>query len=115
MTVMDADQCFANLVEEYAGGAGVTLPGESGTGGFGSHALKINGSIFAMLVRGHLVVKLPPQRVEALVASGIGEPFEANKGKPMTEWVTVADTDPEIWRQLSQEAVAFVGSGRITP
>jgi hypothetical protein len=107
---MDTEEQFAELVEEYAGVPGVTLPGESGRSGFGSHALKVNGSIFAMLVRGHLVVKLPALRVDALVEEGSGVPFDANKGKPMKEWLTVSDADAGRWLELSNEALAFVGS-----
>jgi hypothetical protein len=107
---MTPGECFADLVDEFARSPGVTLPGDSGGSGFGSNALKVNGSIFAMLVRGHLVVKLPRQRVDALVGSGVGVPFDANKGKPMKEWLTVSDANLGRWLELSTEALAFVGS-----
>ena len=48
---------FESLCEEYAGVSGVTVP--EGGSGFGSRAIKINKSIFAMLVSERLVVKLP--------------------------------------------------------
>ena len=50
------------------GADGVTPP--QGGGGFGRSALRYRGKIFAMLVRGSLVVKLPAGRVTELVASG---------------------------------------------
>ena len=109
---MDNEELFADLIDAFAGSPGVTLPRESGRSGFGSHALKVNGSIFAMLVRGHLVVKLPRERVGALVGSGVGVPFDANKGKPMKEWLTVTSADNERWLSLSREALEFVGSKR---
>lgn len=43
---------------------------------FGSTGLKIHNKIFAMLVRGRLVVKLPRVRVDALVESKDGERFD---------------------------------------
>ena len=48
---------YRDLVEALAGRSGVTLG--SGRRGFGSDALLVNGHIFAMVSRGHLVLKLP--------------------------------------------------------
>ena len=107
-------QRFDQLVEGFAGRPGVTAPG-GGRPRFGSSALKVDGSIFAMLTRGELVVKLPRARVSELVASGAGRPFDAGKGSPMKEWVVVADPDLEEWRVLAEEALAFVGRGRSGP
>ncbi len=92
--------------------AGVTLPGESGRSGFGRGALKVNGSIFAMMPRGQLVVKLPAARVTELCADGTGTPFDANKGKPMKEWLVVEKTNLRAWKKLAHEACAFVGGIR---
>lgn len=64
-----------------------------------------------MLTRDRLVVKLPRARVEELIASGEGAPFDAGKGHPMKEWLTVAvDASDTKWRSLAREALAFVGS-----
>jgi hypothetical protein len=101
---------FAALAEAFAGRPGVTLPEESGRRGFGSSALKVDGSIFAMLTRGQLVVKLPRDRVDALIANGTGGPFDAGKGKPMKEWLTVLSDDDETGMTLTYEAFAFVAS-----
>jgi hypothetical protein len=97
---------FESLCEAYAGEAGVTVP--EGGSGFGSNALKINRSIFAMLVDDRLVVKLPAGRVAELISSGAGLPFDAGKGKPMKEWV-VLSVDDDACRELVAEALAFVG------
>lgn len=97
---------FESLCEEYAGKAGVTVP--EGGSGFGSNAIKINKSIFAMLVNDRLVVKLPAARVAELIAAGDGAPFDAGKGKPMKEWVGLA-VDDDACRKLVAEAMTFVG------
>jgi hypothetical protein len=100
---------FATLVEAFAGEPGVTLPHESGSRAFGSSALKVNGSIFAMLTRGQLVVKLPRERVSALIHDGIGDSFDAGKGTPMKEWLTVVGDDQNTWLALAHEGLNFVG------
>ena len=102
------EERFDRLAGALAGRPGVTLPGADGTRGFGSSALKAGGSIFAMLTRGRLVVKLPRARVAELVASGAGEPFDAGKGTPMKEWLVVAAADDDVWQELAEEARAFV-------
>ena len=76
--------------------------------GFGSSALKVNNKIFAMLVNGRLVVKLPRARVTELIETGRGQPFDSGKGTPMKEWVTLTGDEAEC-RALVVEAQAFVG------
>ena len=106
--VSDPERQFADLAEHFAGEEGVELPREGGPRRFGSDALTVHGSIFAMLTRGELVVKLPAARVAELVASGNGLPFMAGKGRSMREWVVVAVDDPLQWHELAREALAFV-------
>jgi hypothetical protein len=106
----DAEERFAALIEKLSAHPGVTTPDESGRGGFGSSALKVNGSIFAMVTRGHLVVKLPRDRVNALIGDGIGGSFDAGKGTPLKEWLTVMSHDQHTWLARAQEALDFVGS-----
>jgi hypothetical protein len=81
MTQVEPEERLAELLLAFAGAPGVTLPGQDGRRGFGRSALKVDGSIFAMLVRGHLVVKLPRRRVDALVEARTGVAFDANKGR----------------------------------
>lgn len=79
-----AEDRFATIVEELLGNPDVTPP--SGTG-FGSSGLKVGGKIFAMLSsKGKFVVKLPQQRVNALIALGDGERFDPGHGRLMKEW-----------------------------
>ena len=98
---------FEDLVTEFNDVEGVTPP--RGGAGFGRSALRYRGKIFAMHVRGALVVKLPADRVAALVAAGHGAHFDANKGTPMREWFAAnPDNDPAAnWSALAAEALAF--------
>ncbi|MGH3471932.1 MAG: hypothetical protein ACRDPG_07790 [Nocardioidaceae bacterium] len=65
-----------------------------------------------MLVRGRLVVKLPKARVDALVAAGDGVRFDANKGTPMKEWLSI-DPDATLdWLPLAREAMQHVSPHR---
>lgn len=103
------EERYATLVEEFLGDRDVEQSGK----GFGSDALKVRGKIFAMLAQGRLVVKLPRQRVDALVASGDGERFDPRRdGRVMKEWLALAPTSPLEWLPLAQEARAFVASAR---
>jgi len=78
--------------------------------GFGTNAgLRIHGRIFAMLVGGELVVKLARDRVDELVGAGVGERFDAGKGRPMKEWVSVPPSASRRWKALVEEARGFVG------
>jgi hypothetical protein len=96
---------FEELLGEFSDIDGVTLP--HGGSGFGRSALRYRGKIFAMFVRGALVVKLPGQRVDELIAAGHGARFDANKGTPMREWFTVAPDCPLPWPGLATEALDF--------
>ena len=78
-----------------------------GGGKFGANGLKARGKLFALLVRGRLVVKLPRARVDEMVAAGRGAPFDTGRGRVMKEWVVI--TSPRAaWIELAREAFAFV-------
>lgn len=98
---------FAFLVEEFLGEPDVTPPSRGRA--FGSSALKVRQKIFAMLVRGRLVLKLPKTRVDALVASGDGERYDPrHDGRLMSEWVTIEPESKVAWVPLAREALEFV-------
>lgn len=98
---------FERLVDELVATPGVTPPGPGK--GFGSSALRYDRKIFAMFVRDRLVVKLPKARVDALVASGDGDRFDANKGTPMKEWISLRPSSTVDWASLAREGLAFAG------
>ncbi len=108
--VWDPDERFAALAGTFTDTPGVSAPGKSEGHGFGSLALKVDGSIFAMLTRGQLVVKLPRDRVKALIDSRAGSPFTADKDRPMREWLTVAENNEDTWSALAREALSFVAN-----
>lgn len=76
---------------------------------FGSDGLKAGGKVFAMSVKGRLVVKLVAERVAELVASGVAVPFDPGHGRVMREWAAVADRPDVDWLELSREALHIVG------
>jgi len=99
----------------------ITL-GVPGKKGFGSEAGYpragvAGGKIFAMLSGGRLVVKLPRGRVDGLVASGDGDRFDPDHGRPMKEWLSVGQASAEGWLPLATPvrgypALAFVAAER---
>lgn len=97
------------MVDELVGLPGVSPP--QGGRGFGRSAVRFNGKIFAMFVRGRLVLKLPVARVTALVDAGHGVRFDANKGTPMREWLSLDPRSDQEWLPLAHEALGFA-SGR---
>jgi len=75
------------------------------------NVLTTRGKIFAMLVKGKLVTKLPKDRVDELVQRGIGKRFEPGPGRLMKEWLVVAPGRAP-WVPLAEEAYRFVGRGK---
>lgn len=102
----NASQLFDELVRELLDHDGVEPP--SGGRSFGRSALKVDNKIFAMLVNDCLVVRLPAERIAAVLQSGAGQPFDANKGRPMKEWLQLEVADRSVWTGLAGEALAFV-------
>lgn len=102
----EAEQRFGSLSDSL-----LADPGISEGRMFGSQGLKIGGKVFAMLVRGRLVVKLPAERVAALVAAGAGELFDPGHGRLMKEWITVLPGADVDWQALALEAKTYVGGG----
>jgi hypothetical protein len=96
------DPALAQIADAYE-----KQPAERGRK-FGSNGLKTKrGKLFALFTQSTLVVKLPKERVAALVAAGVGKPFDPGHGRPMKEWLTV--TSPKAsWFDLAKEAHAYV-------
>jgi hypothetical protein len=106
MAASTPGQRYAQIVRAFLRRPGITQQGR----GFGSAALKVRGKMFATLSpAGALVVKLPRQRVDALVADGQGKPFEPGPSRVMTEWLELYAASDKDWTSLAEEALAFVG------
>ena len=102
----NGDHEFERVAETFADDRQVT------TGKMmSSMGLKVNGKIFAMLVRGRLVAKLPKDRVDDLIRSGAGERFDPRGGgRLMKECVVL--TSAKHWTEIAKEAHRFVKGKR---
>jgi hypothetical protein len=89
-------------------------PTKGGRRRFGSNGLKVGGKLFALFTQGTLVVKLPRERVEALVDEGVGEAFDPGHGRRMREWLTVVSPRAQ-WVELAKEAGAYVARSTRAP
>ncbi len=103
----DADKAFEAVSGAFATDRSVTR-GKM----FGSAGMKVKNKVFAMLVKGELVVKLPRERVEAIVASKRGKDFDPGHGRLMKEWVAVGSPSEKEWIHIAREARDFVASLR---
>jgi hypothetical protein len=104
---MTAETRYAELVEHFRFRRNVSQVTEGK--GFGSSGqLRVDARIFAMLVRGELVLKLPRKRVDELVKRNAGRRFDAGKRTPMREWFVLSPASRQPWIALAQEALDFV-------
>lgn len=85
-----------------------TLEGVSRGRMFGADGLKYAGKVFAMEVKGRLVVKLPAGRVDELAASGAVR-FDPGHGRLMREWASVGAEATLDWVALAREALSMAG------
>ncbi|HVH16604.1 MAG TPA: hypothetical protein VNA15_12935 [Candidatus Angelobacter sp.] len=110
----DPETEFASVVAGLRNKLGVTPPsdGEGTRRKFGSNGLRINGKVFAMLsAEKRLIVKLPRERVDALVDAGDGERFDPRRnGRVMREWIVMKTSSITDWLKLAREALDFVGN-----
>ena len=79
---------------------------------FGVPGIKTGGKMFAMSVKGELIVKLPKGRVDSLLASNKGKQFYHlfDKDRVMKEWVAIGQKNKRDWTKLAREAKDFVTS-----
>jgi hypothetical protein len=84
-------------------------PGVSRWTMMGLPCLRVDGAFFAACDRrtGHLLVKLPQERVEDLVAAGRAEPF-APAGRRFRQWAAIPHAQGRDWPALLDDALAFM-------
>jgi len=97
---------YQHIVDQFESEAGV----ETGRM-FGAEGLKIVGKVFAMEVKGHLVIKLPAARANQLVAAGDARLFDPGHGRLMKEWVEIESGSKANWLSLAEESFSFVKAG----
>ena len=75
----------------------------------GGRCARVSGEFLALadFKDSGLVVKLPRERVDALIAAGTGQPF-APAGKVFREWIAIPYRHRRRWRALVREGVGFV-------
>src|SRR5438094_10438515 len=106
----ESELAFAKLAETLSKDPRVDPPEMARSKGFGSKGLKVARKLFAFHSKGRLVVKLPADRVEALVRAGTGERFDPGHGRLMKQWLAVPHNDKKLWPRLAREALEFAGS-----
>ena len=102
------DELFAGLVTVYMEKPRVTLEQA-----FHNEVLKVDNKVFAMVVRGQLVVKVPAQQCADMIVARRAVAFEPSPGRRMREWIAVDPVDPgsaNDWGQLAEDAYRYVGS-----
>lgn len=102
----EVDPSFAPIVSAFASDRQVSC-GKL----MASYGIRVKGKIFAMLVGGRLVAKLPKARVDELVGSGKGTRFDPGHGRLMKEWISMPPGAMD-WVDVAREAHRFVRAGK---
>ena len=89
----------------------MTLPGVTRSTMMGYPCLRVEKKFFATFDRdtGDLIVKLPIDRVNQLIAEGAGRAFSP-AGRRFREWVALPVSSEREWPAYLDEALAFVSS-----
>jgi TfoX/Sxy family transcriptional regulator of competence genes len=107
--VADADDQFREICERLL----ASDPQIELKHAFSSPGLRYDDKIFAMLVKGELVVKLAAGRCEELASDGAARPFTMGD-RAMREWVVVGSAREFEWDGLADEALAYARSAPAT-
>ncbi|MHA2060464.1 MAG: hypothetical protein ACW976_06780 [Candidatus Ranarchaeia archaeon] len=72
--------------------------------GSGAQGLKYGKKLFAMFTKGAILIRLPPIRVNEVIASGEGLPHDPGTGTPMKNMVLIPAKNKALWIQMCEEA-----------
>ena len=72
--------------------------------GRGGQELKARKKMFAMFYKGQLLLKVPPGRVNELIASGDAISYDPGTGKTMKDRVLIPDSKKAGWIDLCEES-----------
>ena len=97
---MSADERYQDLCDEM-----LALPGASIGRALSNEGLMVHGKLFAFLLRGQLIVKLPVERVAEVIGAGTGAPATMGT-RTMKQWLEV--TREADWAQLARESYDYV-------
>jgi TfoX/Sxy family transcriptional regulator of competence genes len=103
----DADNLFSHISKTFLKSPNVTTAKM-----FGGTALKTSNKVFACFYKGKLVLKLPKEKVDDLVAAGGAVHFDSGTGRPAKEWVAIDPSRGKEWLGLTSDAKKFVASSR---
>jgi hypothetical protein len=95
---MTAENYWSKIKTHFLDMGDVQKQGES---------LKTKKKMFAMFTKGNYVVKLPKERVQELLTSGEGLPYDPGNGKIMKEWVIIPLETADKWIDYASEAKKF--------
>lgn len=95
----NGEDLYAKLAAAFLKEKGVSQSDRFGKG------LRLKDKVFAMLVRGELVVKLPETEVAKLIGQKSAKPFMHGK-KVMKEWLVVEGADLASWKKIARQAFA---------
>jgi hypothetical protein len=96
---------YAEVKTHFAEVEGVTV-----NSGRGSQGLKLGNKMFAMFYKGDLLVRLAPERVSVLVASGEGLAFDPGTGTSMADRILIPESKREDWVSFCEESRRYAES-----
>jgi hypothetical protein len=106
-----ADPRFVPVAKAFARTPGFSLM-ESKSGAM--RGLMLDGKSFGMSQQGRFILKLDEERVAALVAEGVGEPFRPSEGRVMKGWLEVT-APAATWVKLAKEAHRLAAAEKPRP
>ncbi|MDE2596442.1 MAG: hypothetical protein KGL44_06140 [Sphingomonadales bacterium] len=74
---------------------------------FGYDCLRADGKVFTKVDKGRIIIRLPPARIDALMAAGRLVPYERGL-RTMKQWAAIEHADTPLVLELAREARSLV-------